>query len=350
MYAVKAVKKEHVNIDWIQKEKYILEQAFNCPFLVGLYACFQTESRFFLLLDYVNGGDLLFHTQQQRQLPEEHARFYSAEISLADNYLHQQGILYRILKLENILLNSEGHIKLINSCLCKEDLQPGDMTRTFCGTPNFMAPELIRREDYSFSVDWWNLGVIVYIMMIRESPFDLDDSTDNPYENSIEHVLQGLGRTWTGLKDHGIQTACPGDRSRTLCATACKLEKQGHISCRNRELPGLLFLAGFKAQLPIATSGHLCESMNTSESKATAKPNLVHFWFLLSISPKILTNLGFSVPGSLMGKCSGPGLAENITIKAPYRFQLDGARDTGEKGKERTEMELFFSPCYHQTC
>ncbi|EHB08504.1 Protein kinase C iota type [Heterocephalus glaber] len=190
MYAMKAVKKEHVNIDQIQKEKCILEQAFNCPFLVGLNACFQTESRLVLVLDYVNGGDLLFHVQQHRWLPEKHARFYSTEISLAVNYLHQQGILYRILKLENILLDSEGHIKLINFCLCKEGLQPGDTTHTFCGTPNFMAPELIRREDYSFSVDWWNLGVVIYIMMIGESPFHLDESSDNPYENSIKHFLQ----------------------------------------------------------------------------------------------------------------------------------------------------------------
>ncbi|EHB17949.1 Protein kinase C iota type [Heterocephalus glaber] len=190
MYAMKAVKKEHVNIDWIQREKRILEQASNCPFLVGLHACFQRESRLFLDLDYVSGGDLLFHVQQQRQLPEEHAKFHSAEISLAVNYLHQQGILYRILKLENVLLDSEGHIKLIDFCLCKEGLQPGDMTHTFCGTPNFVPPELIRREDYSFSVDWWNLGVMIYIMMIGESPFHLYESSDNPHENSIEYVLQ----------------------------------------------------------------------------------------------------------------------------------------------------------------
>ncbi|EHB11066.1 Protein kinase C iota type [Heterocephalus glaber] len=174
----------------MQREKHILEQASNCPFLVGLHACFQMESRLFLILNYVSGGDLLFHVQQHRQLPEEHARFYSAEISFAVNYLHQQGILYRILKLENVLLDSEGHIKLIDFCLCKEGLQPGDTTRTFCGTPHFMAPELIRREEYSFSVVWWNLGVLIYIMMIRESPFHLDESSDNPYENSIKYVLQ----------------------------------------------------------------------------------------------------------------------------------------------------------------
>ncbi|EHB08957.1 Protein kinase C iota type [Heterocephalus glaber] len=186
MYAMKAVKKECVNIDQVQREKRILRQASNCPFLVALHACFQTESRLFLVLDYVNGGDLLFHVQQQRTLPEEHARFYSAEISLAVNYLHQQGILYRNLKLENELLDSEAHVKLTDYCLCKEGLQPGDTTSTFCGTPNFVAPELTRGEDYSFSVDWWNLGVLMYQMMTGESPFHLDESSDNPYENSIK--------------------------------------------------------------------------------------------------------------------------------------------------------------------
>ncbi|EHB16593.1 Protein kinase C iota type [Heterocephalus glaber] len=124
--------------------------------------------------------------QRQRTLPVEHARFYSAEISLPVNYLHQQRIPYRNLKLENVLLDSDGHIKLTYYCLCKEGLHPGDMTSTFCGTSNFVAPEIIREEDYSFSVDWWNLGVLMYVMMFRESPFHLDESSDNPYENSIK--------------------------------------------------------------------------------------------------------------------------------------------------------------------
>ncbi|EHB12140.1 Protein kinase C iota type [Heterocephalus glaber] len=154
MYAMKAVKKEHVNIDRVQTEKQVLQQVSNCLFLVALYSCFQIESRLLLVLDYVSGGDLMFHMQPQRMLPEEHVRFYSAEISLAFNYLHQRGILYRNLKLDNLLLNSEGHIKLTDYCMCKEGLQPGDMTSTFCGIPNYLAPEIVRGEDYGFAVDW----------------------------------------------------------------------------------------------------------------------------------------------------------------------------------------------------
>ncbi|KFO26489.1 Protein kinase C iota type [Fukomys damarensis] len=89
MYAMKTVKKELVNTDRVRTEKHVLQQASDCPFLVRLHSCFQIESRLFFVLDYVDGGDLMFHMQQQRTLPEEHARFYSAEISLAFNYLHQ---------------------------------------------------------------------------------------------------------------------------------------------------------------------------------------------------------------------------------------------------------------------
>ncbi|EHA98897.1 Protein kinase C iota type [Heterocephalus glaber] len=211
---MKAVKKEHVNIERVQREKHILQQASNCPSLVALHACFQTESRLFLVLDYVNGGDLLFHMQQQRMLPEEHARFYSAEISLAVNYCHQQGILYRNLKLENVLLDSEGHIKLIDYCLCKEGLQPRDMTRTFCGTPNFLGPEIIRGDDYSFSVDWSDIGVLMYEMVIGESPFHLDESSDSLYENSIKCLLQViLERDFHTSLSVCKSCKCPGEFS-----------------------------------------------------------------------------------------------------------------------------------------
>ncbi|KFO35118.1 Protein kinase C iota type [Fukomys damarensis] len=190
MYAMKAVKKELIHTDRVWTEKHILQQASNCPFLVGLHSCFQTESRLFFLLDYVNGGDLMFHMQQQRILPEGHARFYSAEISLAFNYLHQRGILYRNLKLDNLLLDSEGHIKLFDYCMCKQGLEPGDMTSTFCGAPNYLAPEIIRGEEYGFTVAWWNLGVLLYEMMAGESPFHLVESSDNPDQNANKNLLE----------------------------------------------------------------------------------------------------------------------------------------------------------------
>ncbi|KAM8829690.1 protein kinase C zeta type isoform 2-T2 [Synchiropus picturatus] len=192
MYAMKVVKKELVHdeedIDWVQTEKHVFEQASTNPFLVGLHSCFQTESRLFLVIEYVNGGDLMFHMQRQRKLPEEHARFYAAEICIALNFLHEKGIIYRDLKLDNVLLDHDGHIKLTDYGMCKEGIRPGDTTSTFCGTPNYIAPEILRGEDYGFSVDWWALGVLMFEMMAGRSPFDI--ITDNPDMNTEEYLFQ----------------------------------------------------------------------------------------------------------------------------------------------------------------
>uniref|UniRef100_A0A3Q1JI57 protein kinase C n=1 Tax=Anabas testudineus TaxID=64144 RepID=A0A3Q1JI57_ANATE len=192
VYAMKVVKKELVHddedIDWVQTEKHVFEQASTNPFLVGLHSCFQTESRLFLVIEYVNGGDLMFHMQRQRKLPEEHARFYAAEICIALNFLHEKGIIYRDLKLDNVLLDNDGHIKLTDYGMCKEGIRPGDTTSTFCGTPNYIAPEILRGEDYGFSVDWWALGVLMFEMMAGRSPFDI--ITDNPDMNTEEYLFQ----------------------------------------------------------------------------------------------------------------------------------------------------------------
>ncbi|XP_015245528.1 PREDICTED: protein kinase C zeta type [Cyprinodon variegatus] len=224
IYAMKVVKKELVHddedIDWVQTEKHVFEQASTNPFLVGLHSCFQTESRLFLVIEYVNGGDLMFHMQRQRKLPEEHARFYAAEICIALNFLHEKGIIYRDLKLDNVLLDHEGHIKLTDYGMCKEGIRPGDTTSTFCGTPNYIAPEILRGEDYGFSVDWWALGVLMFEMMAGRSPFDI--ITDNPDMNTEEYLFQEICIALNFLHEKGIIY-------RDLKLDNVLLDHEGHI-------------------------------------------------------------------------------------------------------------------------
>lgn len=122
-------------------------------------------------MQYVNGGDLYFHLKRERQFHEDRVRFYGAEIVSAIGYLHSHGVIYRDLKLENLLLDKEGHIKVADFGLCKEDITHGGTTNTFCGTPEYIAPEVLEDNDYGKAVDWWATGVVMYEMMMGQLPF-----------------------------------------------------------------------------------------------------------------------------------------------------------------------------------
>lgn len=126
----------------------------------------------YLVMDFINGGELFYHLQIAERFNEERARFYTAEIILALDYLHKAGIVYRDVKPENILIDSEGHVKLTDFGLSKGGLNDnGGMTESFCGTTEYLAPEIIKDKSYSYSVDWYSLGLVLYEMLTGSNPF-----------------------------------------------------------------------------------------------------------------------------------------------------------------------------------
>nr|POF03807.1 serine/threonine-protein kinase sck1 [Quercus suber] len=153
------------------------------PFIVGLKFSFQTATDLYLVTDYMSGGELFWHLQKEGRFVEERAKFYIAELILALRHLHQHDIVYRDLKPENILLDANGHIALCDFGLSKANLAKNDTTNTFCGTTEYLAPEvLLDEQGYTKMVDFWSLGVLVFEMCCGWSPFYAED-TQQMYKN-----------------------------------------------------------------------------------------------------------------------------------------------------------------------
>mmetsp|Transcript_9613 Transcript_9613/g.17557 ORF Transcript_9613/g.17557 Transcript_9613/m.17557 type:complete len:160 (+) Transcript_9613:509-988(+) len=124
-----------------------------------------------MVLDYFTGGELFFHLKNGGRFDFERGRFYCAELTCALQCLHDNGIIYRDLKPENVLLDNEGHVRLTDFGLSKDSLQGNTLTHTFCGTPEYLAPEVIQGQPYNKTVDWWSLGTMTYEMICGLPPF-----------------------------------------------------------------------------------------------------------------------------------------------------------------------------------
>lgn len=176
---MKILRKTHLvkrrQIERTRTERKVLSLV-NHPFIMKLHYAFQSEDKLYLVLDYCPGGELFFHLSRFRRFPERVARFYSAELLLAIGHLHKRGIIYRDLKPENVLLDADGHVKLGDFGLAKAGIvHPLEGAMSMCGTPEYMAPEVLAQLGHGFCVDYWGLGMIVYEMMTGLPPWYTTD-------------------------------------------------------------------------------------------------------------------------------------------------------------------------------
>jgi serum/glucocorticoid-regulated kinase 2 len=173
VYAMKILKKAALaarnQVDHTKAERKIL-QALQHPFLMTLRYAFQSKEKLYFVLDYYQGGELFFHLKNQRRFPEEVGRLYTGEIGLALGHLHSLGVIYRDLKPENVILDSDGHVCLTDFGLSKE-MEPDNKAHTFCGTPEYLAPEIVAGTGHDKAVDWWALGILLYELTVGIPPF-----------------------------------------------------------------------------------------------------------------------------------------------------------------------------------
>eukprot|EP01136_Pigoraptor_vietnamica_P009446 Opistho-1_new@45956 len=182
--ALKVLKKERIvrtkQVEHVMNEKKLLATV-NCPFVVNMIAAFKDTRNLYIVLEYVNGGEMFTHLHTYGRFPSPMARIYAAEVAMGLSYLHNLDIIYRDLKPENLLLDHRGHIRITDFGFAKRVF---DRTWTLCGTPEYLAPEIILSKGYSHAVDWWALGILIFEMLAGHAPFT-DPNPMGIYEKII---------------------------------------------------------------------------------------------------------------------------------------------------------------------
>merc|ERR1719230_638383 len=204
VYAMKMLRKEHVvkrnQVEHTKTERSVLE-AVSHPFIVTLHFAFQTPKKLYMVLEFCPGGELFYHLSRAGRFSEGRALFYTAETTSAIAYLHSLRIIYRDLKPENLLLDADGHCKITDFGLSKEGIEDNISAKTMCGTPEYLAPEIVEKKGHGRAVDWYSIGALTYEMLTglppyytrdREKLFQRIKSGELPYPSYITPISKAF--------------------------------------------------------------------------------------------------------------------------------------------------------------
>ena len=220
IYAMKSIRKDKIidndHFESTQMEKQILMNNEH-PFLIKMSYVFQSKHKVYFVMDFIRGGELYTHLNNEKKFAEDKARFYALQIIMSIGYLHQQDIVYRDVKPENILIGEDGYLHLADFGLTKS-IKRGELATTFCGTHEYLAPEIIKQQGYCRAVDWWACGILIYDMIVGMSPF-IHKNQSKMYE-----LIEKAKVRFPDRDTHGIEMS--SDVKNLICKLLTKDPKK----------------------------------------------------------------------------------------------------------------------------